>query len=263
MVFHQTGRSADPLDRFDTRKPIPSNSDMKQKKRPSSAWMLACALSVGVLCAAENYQASLKAGDENRKSNKPDAALTEYEAAIGLAANATESSLAFGKKGYVLAFDKKDYPAAREQVRKALALESAGPIAQVTALLVEAECLMKADKNFKEAAAVLEKAGALEGVEWAQPNVALTLGDCFRFSGQFDKALVSYQKVVDLSLADSGVKAVAHLNMGLTWQYDRTDYDKAKASYATAVALRPDLKSEVDTHLAKISAADGATKPKP
>ncbi len=234
---------------------------MKRNKKYPRPWLLAYALSAGVLCAAETYQESLQAGDENRKNNNFDVALTEYEAAIGQAANDTESSLAFGKKGYTLAFDKKDYPAAREQVGKAIALEGAGPIAQVTASLVQAECLMKVDKNFKEAAAVLEKAAALEGVDWAQPNVALALGDCLRFSGQFDKALASYQKVVDLSAAGSGVKAVAHLNMGLTWQYDKTDYDKAKAAYATAVALRPDLKPEVDAHLAKIPAVDAAAEP--
>jgi tetratricopeptide (TPR) repeat protein len=261
--MHQTGQSARPIGHCDFPEPNPFNPDMKRNKRNPNACLLVYALAAGMLCAAETYQESLQAGDENRKNHNSDAALTEYEAAIGQAANATESSLAFGKKGYVLAFDKKDYPAAREQAGKALALESAGPIAQVTALLVQAECLMKADKDFKEAAVVLEKAAALEGVDWAQPNVALTLGDCFRFSGQFDKALASYQKVVDLSAADSGVKAVAHLNMGLTWQYDKPDYDKAKAAYATAVIIRPDLQSEVDAHLAEIPAGEAAAEPNP
>ncbi|MEI8036787.1 MAG: hypothetical protein WCJ14_00205 [Verrucomicrobiota bacterium] len=226
-------------------------------KHHSGLWstcLLATVLAAGGLCAAENYQASLQAGDAQRQSQHPDAALTEYEAALGQAATDTERALAMGKKGYVLAFDRKDYPAARALVLQALALENTAPVAQVTALQVMAECQMKADKNYAAATTTLEKAGQLAGVDWAQPMIALSLGDCRRFAGQFDQAMASYQRIVDMPDADATIKAIAHLNQGLTWQYDRQDFAKAKLAYAAALALKPDLKAEVDGHLARMSA---------
>ena len=227
---------------------------MKPTTSLVSVCILATALATGALGAAETYQASLQAGDAQRLGHHPEAALTEYEAALGQAATATERSLAMGKKGYVLAYDRKDYPAAREQAQQALALEGAEPVAQVTALQVLAECQMKADKNFAGAAALLEKAAKLEGVDWAQPMVALSLGDCWRFAGQFDQAMACYQRIVAMPNADATIKAIAQLNQGLTWQYDRQDFPKAKLAYAAALALKPDLKAEIDGHLARIPA---------
>lgn len=218
--------------------------------------LLALVLLVGSagLRAAGDYPASLKAGDERLQAKNFDQALVEYRAALAQAANDTETGLALGKQAHVLASGQKDYAAAKPLAEKALALPNAKAVARVTALQALAECQMRGDKDFQAAAKTLVQALALDDVEWAQPSLRLSLGDCYRGCGQFEEALAVYQRVVETKTVDSGTRAVAQLNLGLTWQYNLKDCEKAKAAYATAVKLLPRLQQEVDGHLARCAA---------
>jgi tetratricopeptide (TPR) repeat protein len=134
----------------------------------------------------------------------------------------------------------------------ALEIEEIAPVARVTALEVLALCQMRQDKDYDSALAALTEAAGLEGVDWAQPGIQMMLGDCQRFTGQFQKALESYQAVIGMENTSKDMKAVAHLNLGLTHQYSLYEHDKAKAAYGKAVELKPSLKGEVDGHMAKM-----------
>jgi len=202
--------------------------------------------------AAESYSEALRAGDAALAAGKSDVALKEFESAVSQSKSDGERSLALGKKGYVLAFSKQDYAKAREAAEKALEVEQLAPVARVTGLQVLSQCQMKADKDFVAAQATLEKAMALEGVDWAKPALALSLGDCYRSNGDLDKALETYQSVLTMEKAAPHLKAGAHLCSGFIYQYDRKDAAEAKKCYQQAVALRPDLKKEVDGHLGRL-----------
>ena len=203
------------------------------------------------LGAAESYEGSLKAGDALLAEKSYDLALTEYEAAGLLAATPTEKGLALAKRGVVFV-DQKNYASARQAAEEVLAMTSVRPVARVTALQVLANCEMKEDKDFAAAVGTLEQALELEGVDWAQPTLTVTLGDAYRFSGKFDKALEVYGRVADLPAANEVIKSIAWLNMGLTQQYSLHDGEMAKECYQKAVQLNPGLKDEVAGHLEKI-----------
>lgn len=202
--------------------------------------------------AAGTYHDSLVEGDRSLTSRQADAALQAYDAAVGQSKSDGERALALGKKGYVLAYLKKDYPQAREAVDAALEVKDLAPVARVTILQVLAHCQMQADKDYEAAAKNLEEALSLEGVEWAKPALMLALGDCRRESGKMDDALATYASLLAMEAADSNLKAVAHLCSGFIYQYDRHDAAKARDCYANAVKLRPDLKPEVDGHLGRL-----------
>ncbi len=204
------------------------------------------------LFAGDSYQASLEAGDSLRAAGNANGALAEYKTALEQAANDTEKSLALGKQGVVYVYDIKDYGAAKAAARQALDFDVTKPVARVTALQVLADALMKADSDYAAAAAALEKAKALEGVEWAMPSIALSLGDCYRFSGKFEEAVQSFRSVLDMGNADNMVKAVASLNLGQTYQYSLRIPEKAKQAYYQAKELNPGLAAEIDDHLAKL-----------
>jgi len=202
--------------------------------------------------AAENYQASLKAGDDLRASKQYEQALVEYEAAGKHATTPTEQALALGKKGMIYAFDQKNYQAAREAADAATGMPDIRPVALVTALQVMAECQMKEDKDYAGATATLERALELEGVAWAQPTLTMALGDSYRFSGKFPLAIETYNKTSELPETNPGMKGIAFLNIGLTQQYNLHDAEEAKKAYKKAVELNPALQKEVDGHLARI-----------
>jgi tetratricopeptide (TPR) repeat protein len=161
--------------------------------------------------------------------------------------------LALAKKGYVLAYEKKDYAKAREAVDEALKVEGLAPVARVTALQVLAQCQMKTDKNYQEAAGNLEAALKLEGVDWAKPGLTMDLGNCYRELHDDPKALATYQQLIAMANADKAMKAGAHLFCGFIYQYGLKEAENAKKSYAAAVELRPDLKKEVDGHLGRLA----------
>lgn len=209
-------------------------------------------LAAGSAHGAESYGESLRAGDAAMGSGKPDVALQEFETAVGQSKSDGERSLALGKKGYVLAFAKNDYAKAREAAEQALEVEQLAPVARVTGLQVLSQCQMKADKDFVAAQANLEKAMTLEGVDWAKPALALSLGDCYRSNGDLDRALETYQSILKMDNAAPNLKAGAHLCSGFVYQYDRKDAAEARKCYEQAVALRPDLKKEVDGHLGRL-----------
>ena len=213
---------------------------------------LAVSLTAGTLWAGETYEASLKAGDVLRTAGNFEGALAEYSAAVGQALDETQTSLAWGKQGWVQAFDLKNYPAAREAATKALAVQGAGAVARVMALQVMAECLMKADQDFAGASAQLEEAMKLEGVEWASLDLNRAAGESYRLSGRAQEAIAALTKVAGMANASAGVKADALLKIGFTYQYGLKDAAQAKAAYAKAVALNPALKTEVAGHLAKL-----------
>jgi cytochrome c-type biogenesis protein CcmH/NrfG len=61
-----------------------------------------------------------------------------------------------------------------------------------------------------------------------------------------------YQKVIQMPQAIPAIKANSYLNMGLAYQYDLQDFGRARAAYADAAQLKPDLKSQIDGYLAEI-----------
>jgi len=217
-------------------------------------WLTAILFTVALPAApaADSYSESLRAGDAALAAGNSDVALQEFETAVSQSQSDGERSLAQGKRGYVLAFAKREYAKAREAAEKALEVEQLAPVARVTGLQVLSQCQMKADKDFVAAKANLEKAMALEGVDWAKPALALSLGDCYRQTGDLDRALETYRSILAMEQAAPNLKAGAHLCSGFVWQYDRKDAAEARKCYTQAVTLRPDLKKEVDGHLSRL-----------
>jgi len=197
--------------------------------------------------------ASLKAGDEFLAKQDYEHALAEYDAAVNQADSPGMKSLSLGKKAEVYAA-QKNYPAAKAAAEEALTVKELAPVAKVISLRVLGECQLKGEpKDYPAAIKSLEEASALQGVDWAQPLVALLLGDAYRFNGNSEKAIASFQKLTDMPNANNGIKAIAFLNMGTAYQYSAKDTAKAKESYAKAVELNPELKKTVDEHLAKLN----------
>lgn len=211
----------------------------------------AFSLSLAPLHAAETYDASLKAGDEFIVKKEYDQALGEYEAALKLAENDGMKALALGKKGAVYN-EQKNYAEAKKVAEEAVAIPSLAPVAQVIALQALGEAQLKGDKNYPAAIENLEKASKLEGVDWAQPMVNLLLGDAYSFSGKSNEGITAYAKVIATPGISDGLKAIAWLNTGTASQYGLKDAAKARAAYAEAVKLNPELKATVDGHLAKL-----------
>lgn len=210
-------------------------------------------LTAATLIAADSYPVSLKMGDEYRGSGDFELALQEYDAALNQAGSEGEKALAMAKKAYVLAVDQKNYSAGRALAEQALAVEGLQSVAEVTALEVVARSQMNADRNFAGAVETLNKATRLAGVDWALPNLNLMLGDCHRETGDFNKAVDAYKKVLDLPSADNAIKGVAYFNMGMTQQYSLQDPSDAKRSYKKAEELNPGLAGEIAGHLSRMN----------
>ena len=217
--------------------------------------ILACLLNICTSAfgwTAANYNDSLKAGDDAMNAGNLDLAMQEFEAALGHAVADGEKAFARAKKAYVLAFRKKDYPAARKEVDEAAKTAALSPVAQLTVHQVLAECQMRGDRDYAEAAKNLEKAVALPDVDFARPYVSLSLADCYRETGDFQKALDTAKAVLDTHGVSPQVQASAHFNMGLTFQYGMKDFEKAKQAYAEAVKLNPGLKGDADSQSSKM-----------
>jgi len=202
--------------------------------------------------AAASYHDSLKAGDEAMNSGNAELALQEFEAAINYAVADGEKAFARAKKAYVLAFKKKDYPGARKELEGLDSITTLSPVARLTVLQVLAECQMKGDRNFKEAATNLEQALTLPDVDFARPYVSMTLADCYRENGEFQKALDACKAVLETKGISPQAQASAHFNMGLTYQYGMKDFANAKKAYSEAVKLNPGLKAEADSQSSKM-----------
>ena len=213
--------------------------------------ILCLALPAAVLAGA-NFSESLKAADAAIGTQQGDVALREIDAALTQAANPGERALALSKKGYVLAFLRKDYAAARQAVDEALQTPMA-PVARVTALQTLAECQMKANRDFQGAISNLETAMALPDVDWAKPSLGMSLADAHREVLQLNDAMTAYQRVTEMANAPASLRAGAWLNIGYIYQYDRKDAAGARNAYAKAVELKPDLRSEVDKHQASLA----------
>jgi tetratricopeptide (TPR) repeat protein len=231
----------------------PNKNALVAKVRPAAICLVAAilALSAAPVQAADTYDASLKAGDEHRVKKEYEPALAEYVAAFGLSSNDGMKALALGKKGGVY-LDQKNYSAAKQAAQEALEYKNLAPVAKVIALQVLGDCQLKDEKDYVGAIDTLEQALLLQGVDWAQPSVNLSLGDSYRLSGKFDKALETYQKIPAVAGASNGIKSIAWLNIGLTYQYNLRDDAQAKAAYKKVVELNPGLKAEVDEHLSRI-----------
>ena len=202
--------------------------------------------------AGGTYPESLKAGDTAMNGGNPDLALQEFEAAVAQAVEDGEKAFARAKKADVLAFQKKDYAKARLELDEVVKISGLSPVAQLTVLQTLAECQMRAEKNYKEAAVNLEKALALPGIDFARPYLNMPLADCYRETGEFQKALDACKAVLDTKGVSPQTQASAHFNMGMTYQYGLMDFQNAKKSYSEAVKLNPGLKGEADSHTAKM-----------
>ena len=220
--------------------------------KPLAIGLIIVASSSIPLRAADTAEASLKAGDDFLTKNNYEQALTEYAAAVKLADNPGLKSLSLCKKGEVYAA-QKNYPLAKAAAEEALTTKELAPVAKVIALKVLGECQLKGDPtDYPGAIKNLEEASALQGVEWAQPSVALFLGDAYRLSGNSEKGIATLKKLTEMPNASTGIKAIAYLNLGTTYQYGAKDASNAKEAYAKAVELNPDLKKTVDEHLARL-----------
>jgi len=201
--------------------------------------------------AAEEFEASVRAGEQFRTQKKFEAALREFSLAYQQAGNDTERGLALAMQGEVHAWDLNDYKMARRLADRALALKAAAAVARVTALKVCARCQMLADRDFDSAIRTLKDASALEEVDWAQPTVALMLGDCYRSVNRFQDAVAAYRRVTGMKSASRDVKAVACLNSGLIYRYSLQDRGQAELQFNSAVKFNADFREEVRQHLAK------------
>lgn len=215
------------------------------------ATAVALVFSPVALRAADTYDASLKAGDDHLAKQELNEALAEYDAALKLSSNGGMKALALGKKGAAYC-RQENYAEAKKVAAEAVAIPNLAPVAEVIALQALGEAQLKGEKDYESAIQNLEKASKLKGVDWAQPMVNLLLGDACSWSGKHQEGIAAYARVIALPEAAAGVKAVAHLNTGTTYQYGLKDAAKAKEEYAKAVELDPELKSTVDGHLAKL-----------
>lgn len=215
-----------------------------------------CFIVVGVLVvalagsasAAENFAASIKAGEKLQAEKKPAEAIKAFEVAADQAANDTEYGIAVSKKARVQSYDLGDHAAARTLVDEVLAIQDLHAVARVMALEVLARCQWKGDGDAAAAAKTLDEAAKLEGVDWAMPGVLLALGDCRRDERDGAGAINAYEKVLKLPGLSKGLEAVAWLNIGITQQYLLRDKDAAETAYAAALAANDKLAGEVATH---------------
>ena len=205
-----------------------------------------------VALAGPSYPESLKAGDIAMNGGNSDLAIQEFEAALGQAATDGEKAFARAKKAYVLAFMKKDYTKAKTELDEAMKVSALSPVAQLTVFQSLAECQMRGDHNYAEAAKNLQMALALPNIDFARPYLNIPLADCYRETGDFQKALDACKTVLDTKGISPQTQASAHFNMGMTYQYGLKDFENAKKSYAEAVKLNPGLKAEADSHTAKM-----------
>lgn len=209
-------------------------------------------LTATALHAGEEFTNAIKTGEDFRKQKRYPEAIDAFDTAVKFAFSDTDTALALGKKAFVQAYDLKDYKAARASLEKALPLTKALPVARVTVLQVQAECLIKADKDYKAAAIPLEEAVKLQGVSWAMPGVNLMLGDAYRFTERYKEALEAYKRVCDQADVSNTIRAVAFLNTGITNQYHLRSAAAAKEAYTKAAELEPKLKPEIDQHLSTL-----------
>lgn len=221
---------------------------MKMQPVALASALILCATLVQ---AGTNFADSVRIGEEHMRYGKGDKAVPEFETALGQAANNTERGIALGKKAWAYA-QQKNYPLARESAEKAIELTDVHPVGRVTALEVRAECYMQETGDYTSAIGLLDEAMKLEGVDWARPSVAMKLGDCHRFEGRAEQALAAYQSILNMPSASNDIKAVAHLNIGITYQYNLRDNEKAKAAYDLAADLNPSLSYEVDGHIERM-----------
>lgn len=195
-----------------------------------------------------SYTELLKQASQAIYAEDYDTAKAYFREAYQKGSTDTEQALALAKYAHMLAYNQKDYTGAMTQVENGLKFTDIQPVAEVTLLQVKAKCLMQSDK-FAEALAVTQKAVMLKGVDWAMPPLYLSLGDCYRFTAQPDKAIESYQKVTELPKVSKPVLAVAYLNQGMTYQYNLRNGDEARKAYQKALAYNPNFDSVVSEHL--------------
>ena len=211
---------------------------------------LACCQATSAFAGAD-YASSLKAGDAALETNK-DLALSEYEAATTQGTSDGATAFAQAKKAYVLAFKFKDYAKARAAVEEAQKVTQLSPVAEMTVLQVLAECQMRDEKNYKEAAANLEKAVALPGNAPAIPYLNLNLADCYRENGDFQKAIKTCEAVLATPGLPAAAQSAAYFSMAMTYQYGLLDFENAKKSYTKAGELNPATKENAKVHLSKM-----------
>ena len=205
--------------------------------------------------ASDDFTSLLKTGNELRQRKQFQAALLAFDSARSRAANDTQRGLAIGSQAEILAYHLEDYVSARKAAETVVKMKGARPVARVTGLKVLAKCLMTVDKDLRSAIKTLQQAAELDGVPWAQPEVHLMLGDCYRGTKQFATALWVYEKVSRMKSASRGEKATAFLNLGLTYQYGLRQAARASRYYSQALQTDPGLQAEVLKHHAPVRRA--------
>ena len=86
---------------------------MKIKRVVIGAAVLLFAAKPAALMGAEEFHASIRAGEESRQQRQYNAALSEFDTAKSQAATDTERGLALGKQAEIYAYDLKDFASAR------------------------------------------------------------------------------------------------------------------------------------------------------
>jgi tetratricopeptide (TPR) repeat protein len=203
-----------------------------------------------VLLRAESpYTTALKEGSALQAEQQYPEALAAYEKAEALGASPTEKGLAMVKRAHILSYSLEDHDAAMKLVEAAGKLGDLKPVAEVTRLQVRAHCLMKQKEDYEAAAKDLETALQLKGVDWAYPTLALTLGDCHRLGGKPQDAIRVYLTLARDGAHSAKSRSVAWLNIGMTYQYNLRQADKARLAYQQAEKLDPGLGSTIHGHL--------------
>lgn len=220
------------------------------RKRILISLMSLCLWACSGLARADSYTEALKEAAAAVGDGDFALAKTKFEEAFQAGNTDTEKALALAKQAHMLAYKQKQYAEAMRLVAEAEGFKDIKPVAEVTLIQSKAKCLM-ATEAYEQAKAPLQRGLELSDVDWAKPALYLSLGDCYRFTAEPEKALEAYAKVTALDNAGDAVVAVAHLNLGLTYQYSLRRMSEAEAAYQMAVKYNPAFASQVSNHLSK------------
>jgi tetratricopeptide (TPR) repeat protein len=154
----------------------------------------------------------------------------------------------------IVLVQQKEYAAAVEQYREVIRLDPGFPMAHFNLgqALRHAGDLDAAAEAFRTAAA-RDPADAAPRRELA--GVLIDLGNKRRNGGDIDGAVRAYREAIDRDPTN----AIPHYNLGLVWQFERNDPQRAIVAYESAILLDPDHAfAHANLALARLDVGDPA-----